>query len=71
MGAVSSSAGSEGDVGWGEDVVSWGSGGPGASIESINLHGGDGGNEGSNNKGEFHFVNLFNNYIILLNKIIC
>ena len=71
MGAVSSSAGSEGDVGWGEDVVSWSSLGPGAGIESINLHGGNGGNEGSNNGSEFHFLYLFNNYIIFSNKIIC
>ena len=56
--AVGSSAGTEGDVGWGEDVISGGGLGPGAGVESVNLHGRDVGDNGGDEKGEFHFVNL-------------
>ena len=55
MGAVGSSAGSEGNLGWSQEGVSLKSLGPGASVESINLEGGSGSDSGDESE-EFHFV---------------
>ena len=52
--AVSSSACSEGNLGWGKDSVSLDSLGPGAFVKSINLEGSGGGNGGDEGE-EFHF----------------
>ena len=54
MGAVGSSASSEGDLRWGQVGGSLESLGPGACVKAVNLEGrggGDGGDEGE----EFHF----------------
>ena len=54
MSAVSSSASSEGNLGWSQVGVSLESLSPGASVKSIDLEGRDGG-DGGDKAEEFHF----------------
>ena len=55
VGAVGSSAGSEGNLRWGQVGVSFESLSPGAVVKSIDLEGGDGGDGGDEGE-EFHFL---------------
>ena len=54
MSAVGSSAGSEGNLRWGQVGVSLESLSPGAVVKSIDLEGGNGGDGGDEGE-EFHF----------------